>query len=111
MTQETRRRKWRWLRHVAWVVGAKIFLIVTGLMIFFGRGGGNPLLSRLLVSRLEEMTGGKVELRSLSIQWLARRATIKGLVIHGREPAGTEPLFSANEVQAGLWRPLICASR
>jgi len=29
-------------------------------------------------------------------------ATIKGLVIHGREPAGTEPLFTAGEVQAGL---------
>src|SRR5258708_31367056 len=71
-------------------------------MIFFGSGAGNPLLSRLLVSRLEQMTGGKVELRALSIQWLARRATIKGLVIHGREPAGTEPLFTAKEVQAAL---------
>ena len=102
MTRETRRRKWRWLRHVAWVLGAKIFLIVTGLLIFFGSGAGNPLLSRLLVSRLEQMTGGRVELRALSIQWLAMRATIKGLVIHGREPAGTEPLFTAEEVQAGL---------
>src|SRR2546422_1478018 len=102
MTQETRRRKWRWLRHVAWVLGAKIFLIVTGLIIFFGSGAGNPLLSQLLVSRLERMTGGKVELRTLSIRWFAMRATIKGLVIHGREPAGTEPLFTAQEVQAGL---------
>src|SRR5467141_3892768 len=102
MTQETRRRKWRWLRHVAWILGAKIFLIVAGLMIFFGSGAGNPLLSRLLVSRLERMTGGKVELRALSIQWLAMRATIKGLVIHGKERAGTEPLLAAEEVQAGL---------
>jgi translocation and assembly module TamB len=102
MTQETRRRKWRWLRHVAWVLGAKIFLIVTGLMIFFASGAGNPLLSRLLVSRLERMTGGKVELRALSIRWFAMRATIKGLVIHGKEALGTEPLFTAEEVQAGL---------
>ena len=70
MTRETRGRKWRWLRHVAWILGAKIFLIVTGLMIFFGSGAGNPLLSRLLVGRLEQLTGGKVELRSVSIQWL-----------------------------------------
>jgi translocation and assembly module TamB len=102
MTQETRRRKWRWLRHVAWVLGAKIFLIVTGLMIFFGSGAGNPLLSRLLVSRLERMTGGKVEFRALTIRWFAMRATIKGLVIHGKEPLGTEPLFTAEEVQASL---------
>jgi translocation and assembly module TamB len=102
VTRQTRRRKWRWLRHVAWVLGAKIVLIVTGLIIFFGSGAGNPLLSRLLVSRLERMTGGRVELRALSIQWLAMRATIKGLVIHGRELVGTEPLFTAEEVQAGL---------
>ncbi len=102
MTQDTRRRKWRWLRHVAWVLGAKIILIVAGLMIFFGSGAGNPLLTRLLVSRLERMSGGKVELRSLSIRWFAMRATIKGLVIRGKEPAGTEPLFTAEEVQAGL---------
>lgn len=102
MTQETRRRKWRWLRHVAWVLCAKIILIIAGLTIFFGSGAGNPLLTRLLISRLERMTGGKVELRSLSIRWLAMRATIKGLVIHGTEPLGTEPLFTAEELQAGL---------
>jgi len=102
VTQETRRRKWRWLRHVAWVLGAKIVVIVTGVAIFFGSGVGNPLLTRLLVSRLEKATGGRVELRSLSIRWFAMQATIKGLVIHGKEPAGTEPLFTAEEVQAGL---------
>jgi len=102
MTRETRSRKWRWLRHVAWVLGAKVVLIAAGLMIFFGSGAGNPLLRRLIVSRLELMTGGKAELRSISVQWLAMRATLKGLVIHGTELAGTEPLFTAEEVQAGL---------
>ena len=77
-------------------------MIVTGVAIFFGSGAGNPLLTRLLVSRLEKATGGRVELRSLSIRWFAMQATIKGLVIHGKEPAGTEPLFTAEEVQAGL---------
>src|SRR5207249_9951119 len=81
---------------------AKIVVIVTGVAIFFGSGVGNPLLTRLLVSRLEKATGGRVELRSLSIRWFAMQATIKGLVIHGKEPAGTEPLFTAEEVQAGL---------
>jgi translocation and assembly module TamB len=102
MTRETRQWKWRWLRHVAWVLGAKIFLIVVGLTIFFGSGLGNPILQRFLVRRLVAITGGRVELRSLSVQWLSLRATLKGLVIHGREPADTEPLFAAEEVQAGL---------
>jgi len=102
MTGETRRRKWRWLRHVAWVLGAKIFLIVAGLTIFFGSGLGNPILQRYIVRRIATGTGGKVELKSLSVHWLSMRATLKGLTIHGREPAGTEPLFTAEEIQAGL---------
>jgi translocation and assembly module TamB len=90
---------WNWIIHTPWVLAVMGLLAI---VVFFGSGAGNPLLTRLLVSRLERMTGGKVELRALSIQWFAMRATIKGLVIHGREPAGTEPLFTAEEVQAGL---------
>jgi len=102
MTTETRRRKWRWLRHVAWVLAAKIFLIVVGLLIFFGSGLGNPFLQRYIVRRIASATGARVELKGLSVHWLSMRATLKGLTIHGREPAGTEPLFSAEEIQAGL---------
>ena len=29
-------RKWRWLRHVAWVLGAKVTLILLGVLVFFG---------------------------------------------------------------------------
>jgi len=105
MTRETRRRKWRWLRHVAWVLAAKVFLILlalTGVAIFFGSGAGNPILQRIIVRRLESMTGGHAELSSLSIRWFSLNVRLKGLVIHGNEPAGTEPLFAADEVQAGL---------
>jgi translocation and assembly module TamB len=105
MTQETRRRKWRWLRHVAWVLAAKvslIALILVGVAIFFGSGAGNPLLQRFIVRRMERAAGGRVELRAISIRWLRLEITMKGLVIHGREPTGTAPLFSADEVQAGL---------
>src|SRR5229473_5513955 len=99
MKRQTRHLIWSWIIHTPWVLTVIAFLAV---VVFFGSGAGNPLLSRLLVSRLELMTGGKVEFRALSIRWFAMRATIKNLVIHGREPAGTEPLFTAEEVQAGL---------
>ena len=105
MTRETRQRKWRWLRHLAWVLAAKatlIVLILIGVAIFFGSGAGNPLIHRYIAHRLEKMTGGQVALKSISIRWLALKITLKGLVIHGREPAGTEPLFAADEVEAGL---------
>ncbi len=99
MKRETRHPIWSWIIHTPWVLAV---IGVLSVIAFFGSGAGNPLLSRLLVSRLERMTGGKVELRALSIRWFAMRATIEGLVIHGKEPAGTEPLFTAEEVQAGL---------
>lgn len=102
MTKETRKRRWRWLRHVAWVLGIKVFLIALGLAIFFGSGAGNPLLRRALIHRLESMMHGKVEVRDVSIQWLSLTATLKGVVIHGREPEGTEALFAADEITAGL---------
>jgi len=105
MTREARRRKWRWLRRVAWVLGAKlllILLILAGVAIFFGSGAGNPLIHGYVVKRLEKMTGGRVTLGSVSIHWLSLEVRLKGLVIRGREPADTEPLFAADEVQAGL---------
>ena len=105
MSRETRRKKWRWMRHLAWVLVAKLSLItlfVIGVVIFFGSGAGNPLIHGFVVSRLERLTRGQVALQSISIHWLSLEIRLKGLVIHGREPAGTEPLFAAEEVIAGL---------
>ncbi|HEY2353251.1 MAG TPA: translocation/assembly module TamB domain-containing protein [Candidatus Acidoferrum sp.] len=102
MTEASRKRKFRWLRHLAWLVAVNIFLVVAATIFFFGSGLGNPLIRRLAVRRLEALTGGRVELRTLSIKWLSLRVTVKGLVIHGLEPKGTEPLFVAETVLAGL---------
>src|SRR5260370_26357548 len=99
MKRQGRHPVGNWIIHTPWVLAVLALLAV---IVFFGSGAGNPVLSQLIVSRLERMTGGKVELRALSIRWLTMRASITGLVIHGREPAGTEPLFTAEEVQAGL---------
>src|SRR5258708_6173636 len=113
MTSETRKWKWRWLRHVAWVLAAKVFLIVLaliGVAIFFGSGAGNPIIQRFIVHRLETVTGGHVALKAISIRWLSLEVTLKGLVIHGREPAGTEPLFSAAAVEGSNLRLALDAS-
>ena len=90
---------WTWVIHTPWVLTV---LAILGVIIFFASGAGNPLIQRFLIARLEHTTGGKVEFRSMSIRWLSMRVTFNHLVIHGNEPAGTEPLFSADEVQAAL---------
>jgi translocation and assembly module TamB len=90
---------WNWVIHTPWVLTVIGILCVIG---FFASGAGNPILQRWIVHRLEKATGGRVELRSISIQWLSMRATLKGLVIHGHEPGGTQALFSAKEADAEL---------
>lgn len=90
---------WNWIIHTPWVLTLIAILCVIG---FFGSGAGNPLLRQWIVHRLEQASGGRVELRALSIQWLSMRATLKGLVIHGREPGGTKPFFSAEEVRVAV---------
>jgi translocation and assembly module TamB len=90
---------WNWVIHTPWVLTVIAMLCVIG---FFGSGAGNPILRRWIVHGLEKATGGRVELQAVSIQWLSLRTTLKGLVIHGHEPPGTQPFFSAMEVQAKL---------
>jgi translocation and assembly module TamB len=97
-----KRRWWRWWRPAAWVLSVKIVVLAALLVIFFGSGAANPLLRRLIISRINLITGGRTELRTLSIGWFSLQVKLHGLVIHGREPEGTAPLFSAEEVLVGL---------
>ena len=98
---KTRKRHpiWNWVIHTPWVLAVISILSVIG---FFGSGAGNPILRRWMVHRLENATGGRVELDSISIRWLSLSATLKGLVVHGSEPPGARPFFAATEVKAGL---------
>ena len=99
MNSKRRHPIWTWVIHTPWVLAV---LAILGVIIFFASGAGNPLIHRLLIARLEHATGGKVEFRAMSIRWLAMRVTLNHLVIHGNEPVGVEPLFTADEVQAAL---------
>lgn len=90
---------WNWVIHTPWVLTV---IAVLSLIGFFGSGSGNPILRRWIIHGLEQATGGRVELQAISIHWLSLRGTLRGLVIHGTEPQGVRPFFSATEVQAGL---------
>ena len=115
MSEQTRRSRWRWLRHFAWVVATSIVLAIVAVVVFFGSGAGNPLIRRAAIRRINSITGGKTEIRSVSIRWLSLGASVRGFVVHGNEPAGTEPLFAAEEIEAGLridsfWRRQVSLS-
>ena len=102
MTKESRWRKILWVEHALWLLGVWTLAAVAVGVIAFGSGLANPLLRHLLIKRLEGLTGARVEVRTVSVAWFSLNATVKGLVIHGKEPLDTEPLFSAEQTKLGL---------
>jgi len=97
--REGRHPIWNWVIHTPWVLAT---LAILSIIVFFGSGAGNPLIHRYLVRRIQNATGARVDLQSISIHWLSLEATLKGLVIHGREPKDTEALFAAEELRVDL---------
>src|SRR5258708_38116771 len=85
MTKASRLRKVLWLEHVLWVVGTGTLLAIALAAIAGYSGLANPLLRRALISRMETLTGGKVEVRNVSIGWFCLDAKVRGLVLHGKE--------------------------
>jgi len=102
MTKESRWRKILWLEHLLWVLGTWTLLLLALAVIAVGSGLANPLLRRILIHRMESLIGVQVEIRTVSVGWFSLNATIHGLVIHGKEPGDTEPLFSVEQARVGL---------
>ncbi|HYB62259.1 MAG TPA: hypothetical protein VEH50_12380, partial [Methylomirabilota bacterium] len=71
---------------------------------------------RAVIGEIENMTGGRVELRGFHFDWLHLRATLDGLTIHGREAASDAPLLHVDSLLVeirteSLWRRAISLSR
>jgi translocation and assembly module TamB len=102
MTKESRWRRILWVEHLLWVLGTWTLLLIALAIIAVGSGLANPLLRRILINRTEALTGAKVEIRTVTVGWFSLNVNINGLVVHGKEPADTEPLFSAEQARVGL---------
>ena len=102
MTKEVRWRRILWVEHLLWVLGTWSVLLIALAVIAVGSGLANPLLRKILVHRIASITGARVEIRTVAVGWFSLNATVNGLVIHGTEPAGTEPLFSVEQARVGL---------
>ncbi len=55
-----------------------------------------------VIGRLTTASGGGVEIRSFRFDWRTLRVDLEGVAIHGREPAGTEPLAVIDHVVVHL---------
>jgi translocation and assembly module TamB len=68
-----------------------VFLIASGLADRWAR--------KTIVEQLEKTTGARVELGNFHFGWRLLTARFDGLTLHGREPAGSPPLFHADLLQ------------
>src|SRR3974390_2704314 len=102
MTKESRWRKILWLEHLLWVLGTWTVLLVALGVIAVGSGLANPLLRRILVARLESLTGAQVEIRTVTVGWFSWNPPGNVWVIHGKEPPDPEPLASVEQAKIGL---------
>jgi translocation and assembly module TamB len=87
-------------RLVLWLAAALLMAVAVGVVLYLRSPQFEELVRRRLVSALEEVTGGKVEL--LSLRWRLSRLDVEAdnLTIHGLEPAGQLPLVHADRVYA-----------
>ncbi len=78
--------------------------VVTGLAIAFviASGLADRWARRTIVEELEKTTGARVELGNFHFTWRLLNAQFDGLTLHGREPAGTPPLFHADHLQVQI---------
>jgi len=75
--------------------------IVVGLAIAYviASGLADRWARRTIVEELQKATGARVELGNFHFGWRLLSARFDGLTLHGREPAGSPPLFHADVLQ------------
>ena len=86
------------------VAGVAVLLLLAlgaGVLLIRSDWFFNQVRERV-VAELHKATGGTVELQSFHLDWKTMTAEAEGLVIHGTEPPGEEPLFRAAKITIGL---------
>jgi len=95
------KRRHRILKSFAFLLTLFIFA-AAGLLLAYHLGWFDARIQQLIVSRIENSTGGKVELQRFHFDLFELRASLEGFTLHGREPEGTPPLFHADSLVAEI---------
>ncbi len=84
------------------LIGVILMGVTVGLAIYLTSDSFRERVRARVVSELERMTGGKVELQSFSWNLSQLRFEARGLTIHGLEGPGEEPYVHADRISARL---------
>jgi translocation and assembly module TamB len=95
----------RYLRHVLWTGSGLIGLLiaaVVGLIVWATSSSFENMVRERLVSRIETVTGGRVEIAALHLKLFNLDAEARGVVIHGLEAAGEAPYAQLESLHVQL---------
>jgi translocation and assembly module TamB len=94
--------------------GARVLLIIIGTLLAIAGFAILAVLAILpspwfeekirvaMVEAVERTTGGRTEAARFHLDWKTLTVTVDKFVLHGKEPAGQDPLVRADSVTAGL---------
>ena len=97
---ETKRRFG--LKHGLGIVVALALGIGLVIAYVIASGLADRWARRTIVQELQKSTGARVELGNFHFGWRLLTARFDGLTLHGREPAGSPPLFHADVLQLDI---------
>lgn len=102
MSAAPKRSKKRNVLRTFGVLIAIFIFAVAGLLFSFQMGWFDSAIRNSIVTRIQDATGGTVELGKFHFDIYSLYVNFDGLTIHGREPEGTPPLFHADSIVAGI---------
>src|SRR5258708_12307399 len=96
-----KKRKFRLKHGVALVVTVSI-IFALALVYIIGSGIADRWARARIMEQLEKATGARVELGNFHLDWRTLHVHFDGLTLHGREPAGTLPLFHPDRLDIDI---------
>ena len=92
----------RWILRLA-AASLVLFIAgtISGLLMLQSHWFENRVREKV-IARVEETSGGRVEIGSFQYDWHHLTATVAPFVVHGKEAAGQPPFFRAATIQVGL---------
>ena len=83
------------------IAGVVILLIIAALIVVQTAWFRNYVRTKI-IAYAEQATGGTVELKKFGFDWTQMHVELDGFVLHGTEPPGAAPLFSAKTINVYL---------
>lgn len=96
-----KRRKRRWKKPVV-LFAAVLLLLLIAAAWYVNSSGFHQRVRDAIIADLEQMTGGRVEVRSIQWKLWSLEVELRDVTIHGLEPAGEPPYAHADRIYAQL---------